>query len=199
MNARNTVRPYIPAGMIAIVALVAGCASGPTIISNSAPGFRLADYQTFSFLQPLSTDNGNVRTILSTEIMAPARRELEAAGLRYEERGGDLLVNFAVSTRETMQTRSSPSTGASVRYGAGSYGTWGGYSMSVSTNEVVQHTEGTLAIDIVDASREQLVWEGAATGRITDKARQNRAQAIDLAVSDILAEFPRVLDTGSAQ
>ena len=40
----------------AVVAALSGCASGPTIITNSAPDFVLSDYRTFSFLDPLSTD-----------------------------------------------------------------------------------------------------------------------------------------------
>jgi len=74
--------------------------------------------------------------------------------------------------------------------GGGGYGTWGGYSMSMSTTEVVQRTEGTVAIDIIDASRQQLVWEGAASGRVTDRVRENRAEAVNVAVRDILARFP---------
>ena len=176
------------AAVLAFVTLAAGCASGPNIVTNAAPGFSLADYQTFSFLRPLSTDNGNVRTIISNELIDPTKRELEFTGLRHVESGGDLLVNFVVATRETIQTR--PSSGASIHHGRGRYGTWGGYSMSMSTTEVVQRTEGTLAIDIIDAQRRELVWEGAATGRVTDQTRQNRAANIDAAVKEILARFP---------
>lgn len=176
------------AATVFVALLIFGCSSGPTIITNSAPGFSLAGYQTFGFLQPLSTDNGNVRTLISSELVESARRELEAAGLRYQERDADLLVNFVVSTRETLQTR--PSSSASIHHGRGGYGTWGGYSMSMSTTEIVQRTEGTLGIDIIDARQMQLVWEGAASGRVTDSVRENRAEAIDLAVRDILAQFP---------
>ena len=178
------------AAALSLLLLLAACSSGPRIVTNAAPGFDLVGYQTFSYLQPLSTDNGNVRTIISNELIESTTGQLENAGLRYVERGGDLLVNFVVSTRETLQTRSTPSTGMSVHHGMGRYGTWGGYSMSMSTTEVVQRTEGTVAIDIIDAQRNQLVWEGAATGRVTDKARQNRAAAIDAAVAEILAQFP---------
>ncbi len=176
------------AAVLASVIAAAGCASGPNIVTNAAPGFNLADYQTFSFLRPLSTDNGNVRTIISNELIDSTKRELEFTGLRHVESGGDLLVNFVVSTRETLQTR--PSSGASIHHGRGRYGTWGGYSMSMSTTEVVQRTEGTLGIDIIDAQRRELVWEGAATGRVTDQTRQNRAANIDAAVTEILARFP---------
>jgi hypothetical protein len=184
----NSSRGARIAAALSVLLFVAACSSGPRIVTNSAPGFSLAGYQTFSFLQPLSTDNGNVRSLLSSELIDSTRRELENAGLRYQERGGDLLINFVVSTRETLQTR--PSSGASIHHGAGRYGTWGGYSMSVSTTEVVQRTEGTVGIDIIDAQRQQLVWEGAATGRVTDQVRQNRAEAVDVAVRDILAQFP---------
>ena len=169
---------------LAFAVLFAGCASEPPVIANSAPGFYLAAYQTFSFLEPLSTDNGNVRTILSNELIAPARRELEWKGLRYVESGGELLVNFVVSTRETIQTRNTPSTSVSARHGR--YGTWGGYNMAVSTTEVIQRTEGTLGIDIIDAKRRELVWEGAVSGRVTDRVRQNRAAALDDGVRVIL-------------
>lgn len=176
------------AAVLSAVLILSACSSGPNIVTNAAPGFDLVGYQTFSFLRPLSTDNGNVRTILSNELIDSTQRELEFAGLRHVDTGGDLLVNFVVSTRETIQTR--PSSGMSMHHGRGSYGTWGGYSMSMSTSEVVQRTEGTLAIDIIDAKQLQLVWEGAATGRVTDQTRQNRAAAIDAAVKEILAKFP---------
>lgn len=175
-------------GVIALVFALAGCATGPTIVTNSAPDFDLSRFQTFSFLNPLSTDNGNVRTLLSSELVDAARPELEATGLRYVESGGDLLVNFAVVTRETLQTR--PSTSMSMAHRRGRYGTWGGYSMSMSTQEVVQRTEGTVAVDIIDASRQQLVWEGTASGNVTSSVQQNRAAAIDKAIHEVLARFP---------
>ena len=77
-----------------------------------------------------------------------------------------------------------------MHHGRGRYGTWGGYSMSMSTSEVVQRTEGTLGVDIIDASRLQLVWEGAATQRVTDSMQQNRDQILRDVVAEILAKFP---------
>ena len=178
------------ASIFAFGTLLAGCSSTPPVITNAAPGFDVSAYRTFSFLEPLSTDNGNVRTILSNELIAPTRRELEWLGLRYVESGGDLLINFVVSTRETIQTRSRPATGMSVYHGSGRYRTWGGYNMAVSTTEVIQRTEGTLGIDMIDARRRELVWEGAVSGRVTNESRQNRAAAVDAGVREILRRFP---------
>jgi len=175
---------------LVLAAVLAGCSSGPKIVANRAPDFSLVGYQTFGFVEPLSTDRGNVRTLTSSTLIDAASFELQNAGLRRDDRNPDLLVNFVISTRETLQTRSSPNTGASMHYGRGRYGTWGGYSMSTSTTEVVQRTEGSLGIDVIDAARLQLVWEGAATARITEKMQQNRDQVIRDAVADIFVEFP---------
>jgi hypothetical protein len=62
--------------------------------------------------------------------------------------------------------------------------------MHASTTEVVQRTEGTLGVDIVDVTRNQLVWEGAATARVTDSMRENRNEVLDSAIADIFAKFP---------
>lgn len=168
--------------------LVACGPSGPTIITNSAPDFSLVNYKTFGFFSPLSTDQGSVQSLTSRQLITSTTRELEMAGLRRVDSNPDLLVNFVLSSKETLSTR--PSTGGSVHYGRGRYGTWTGYGVGTTTTEVVQRTEGTLAVDIVDARRQQLVWEGAATARVTDSMRQNRDQVLDGAVADIFAQFP---------
>ncbi len=177
-------------GYLVVVALLAGCASGPRVITNSAPDFNVADYRTFGFMQPLSSDRGNVRSLISTHLIDATTQELEMAGLRRVDNNPDLLVNFVVSTRETISTRSTPNTGMSMNHRRGRYGTWSGYSMSMSTIEIVQRTEGTIGVDIIDPARNQLVWEGAASGRVTDSVRQNLQPTVDRAITDIFAEFP---------
>ena len=176
--------------MLVAFIVLTGCASGPTIITNSAPDFNIADYRSFSFLDPLSSDRGNVRSLISTHLINATTRELENAGLRRVDNNGDILVNFVVSTRETIQSRSTPSTGMSMHHGRGRYGTWGGYSMSMSTTEVVQRTEGTIGVDLISRARNQLIWEGAATGRVTDSVRQNIEEVSHNAIAEIFKQFP---------
>ena len=170
------------------IAILAGCASGPTIVANRAPDFNVADYQTFSFIQPLGSDRGSVRTLMSQHLIDATTREMEMQGLRHVDTNGDLLVNFVVSTRETISSR--PSTGASMHHSRGRYSTWSGYSMSMSTTEIVQRTEGTIDVDVIDRERNQLVWEGAARGRVTDSTRQNLEETVHDAITDIFAQFP---------
>ena len=170
--------------------ILGGCASGPKIITNRAPDFNIADYRTYSYLQPLSSDRGDVRSLISTHLITATDRELQNAGLRRVEKDGDLLINFVVSTRETLSSRSTPTTGMSMHHGVGRYGTWSGYSVSMSTTEVIQQTEGTIAVDVINRARNQLVWEGAATGRVTDSVRQNMEEVVHNAIADVFLQFP---------
>ena len=178
----------ITATGIMLLAVFSGCASGPTIITNAAPSFVPANYQTFGFLQPLSTDQGEVRTMISTFLIDATTKEMEMAGFRRSDTNPDLIVNFVVSTRETLSTR--PSSSASIHHSRGRYSTWSGYSWGMSTTEVVQRTEGTLGVDMIDPASMTLVWEGAARGRVTDAVRRDLQPAIDRAIVDIFKEFP---------
>ena len=168
--------------------LLQACSTGPRIITNSDPAADWSSYRTFSFFEPLATDRGNVRSLMSNQLIESTTREMEAAGLTRSDSNPDLLINFFATTRETIQTR--PSTGASVHHSRGRYRTWSGWSANMSTTEVVQRTEGTLGVDIVHRARNQLVWEGAATQRVTDSTRANQNQVLDDAIVAIFAKFP---------
>ena len=180
--------PYRLFVALLTITFVAGCSSGPRIITNSDPSADWSQLRTFGFIEPLGTDQGSVRSLVSNQLLESTTREMENAGFARSESQPDLLINFVLTTRETLQTR--PSSSASMHHGRGRYGTWSGWSMSGSTTEVVQRTEGTLGIDIIDRARNQLVWEGAASKRVTDSTRQNQAEVLDAAVTDIFKEFP---------
>lgn len=188
-------RPSLPRPALLLsllmIGLLGACASGPRIVTNAAPGFTMAEYRTFGFLDPLSTDRNGMRTIESQQLIIATTRALEARGLSRDDANPDMQVNFMIATREKIESR--PTAGPSMYYGRARYGTWGGYGMGMgmgTTTEVVQRTEGTLSIDLIDADREELVWEGSATARVTDDMRDNRKAVIDSAVRDIFADFP---------
>ena len=182
---QNGLRLLVAAG--ALLALAA-CSTGPRIITNSDPNADWSKYRTFGFFEPLGTDRNNARSIMSSQLIESASREMEMAGFTRSDTDPDLLINFVVTTRETLQTR--PSSSASIHHGRGRYGTWSGWSVGASTTEVVQRTEGTLGVDIVDRANNTLVWEGAASKRVTNTTRENQAEVLDSAIADIFKRFP---------
>lgn len=179
------------AAVAAVAASLAGCASGPSIRVDADPAANFAAYRSFGFFEPLATDKAGYSTLLTARLKEATRRELQAHGYEYADANPDMLVNFNVNIVDKTEVRSSPSM--SVGYGyygyrAGMYGAWTGYPQDVTTTN---YKQGTLAIDVVDAQRRQLVWQGVAEGRITKEVRENPSAAVDLAVTQVLASFPR--------
>ena len=102
----------------------------------------------------------------------------------------DLLIDFIASAQQKISGSSQPSASAAMHAGRGGYGTWAGYSMAVSTTSVTQTTEGTVAIDVIDRDRRQLVWEAAATGRVKDETRENLQYVVPELVNELFAKYP---------
>jgi len=173
-----------------LLILAAGCASGPRVYTHSMPQANFGSYETFGWAEELGTDRSGYETAITQYFKSAVRREMEALGYRYAEQDPDLLVNFfANAERQTgVRTRQSPTFGAGYYgYRYGLYGAWPVYATEVDTFD---YTVGTANIDLVDAERRQLIWEGRAEGRLTERVLINPQQAIDDVVDEIFQRFP---------
>jgi hypothetical protein len=97
----------------------------------------------------------------------------------YSEVDPDLRVNLQLKVVDKQEIRSSPA----VR-GPHGYRGW------ASGIETLEYRKGTLAVDVVDAHRNALVWRGVAEGRVDEKAIEQPGPAIDAVVGEIFARFP---------
>ncbi len=169
--------------------LAAGCAGyGPEIRVDQDPAANFAAYRTYGFAPQLGTDRGGYGTLTSQRLREAVGRELTARGYRYVDRDPDLFANFYLKEQQKTEVDPMPGGFNSVyAYRWGWYGGWPGY---VDQTYVYQYTEGTLNIDLVDRARRQLVWEGVAVGRVTDKDRVDPGPALDRAVGEIFARYP---------
>lgn len=188
MRLNSRVASWVVVG--AVVGLL-GCASTPrtTILTMASPGVDLAEFRTFGFMQPLSTDRPNgVRTNLSQQLMTAMSNEM---ALRYVELSDQpqLLINFFVNTEDRMQVTSVPTASTFHSYRRGRYRAWGSYRTHVR-----EYTRGTLAIDVVDAETNTLVFEGVAQGRMRQDIRQMDQAQVDAVVRDVMAEFTPISD-----
>ncbi len=172
---------------VAVMVLLTSCASGPTLFVNADPVAGFGSYKTYGFVKPLDTDHDGYSSILSQYLRTAASRELEARGYQRAD-NPDLLINFHMQTQDRIQSTSTPSTmpfGGYYGYRSGYYGVWGGYE-----THVTQYTEGTLTMDIVDAARMQLVWEGTAVGRVTNKDRANLQPVVAGVINQLFGKYP---------
>ena len=168
---------------------LAGCSTGPQVRADYDHSTNFALYRTFGYITPLGTDVDGYSTLITQRLKAATQRELEARGYRYDDAHPDLLVNFSakLENKIDVQPVMAPPVGYYGYRAAAFYGAWPAYGFQ---NNVDQYTQGTLNIDLVDAARKQLVWEGVAVGRVTNDKLANPAPAIDNAVKEIFAKYP---------
>jgi hypothetical protein len=184
-------RRLFAASAPAVFALaLAACATGPDVRTDFDRSADFSAYQTFRIM---NRDEGAgpraYDTLTDQRIQAAIVRELEARGYRRVEDAPDLLVNFTVSTKDIQEVRQVPA--GPQPYGwygwRDVYSPWPTYSYETWVDN---YTQGALYVDLVDAERRQLVWEGEVQGRITDEMRRNPEPAITGAVEAIFARYP---------
>jgi Domain of unknown function (DUF4136) len=191
-----TVRPtsHCLAWAAAAVLALAGCASAPDVRVDYDRTADFTQYKTFGFVSPLGTDRGGYQSIVSQHLKAATQREMEARGLRLDANAPQLLVNFNAQLNEKMRVTTTPVMTMGFGMGRGYYGYRAGmysaWPMYMDQTTVTPYTEGTLNIDVVDAARKQLVWEGLVSGTVTQKTLDNVQPAIDAAVRAAFAKFP---------
>jgi len=169
----------------AFLLVAAACATsgGPEVrveFDKDAPFER---YRTFAFQSPLGTGEGAVTRYLTSA----TRRELEARGLRFDEKSPDVRVNFNGRLSERHGAPLSGPPGGYYSYRQGHYAAWSGYPAL----EAAPYTLGTVNIDLIDTARNQLVWEGVVTGVVSDKVLAELQPAVDRAVAAAFARYPR--------
>jgi hypothetical protein len=188
MNQRHARQRLLLVCSLLSLLVVTGCASGPTIRSNVDSSVDFSSFRTFGFISPLSTDREGYQSLISQQLVTSAERELVARGLQRTDTNPDLLVNFSANLDQRLRVTQTPAIhGRSFNsHRRGLYSTWPLYQQT----EIQQYTKGTLGVDVVDAARRQLVWEGFALGRVTQRTTDNLGPVLDSAVVDIFSRFP---------
>ncbi|MGH2395826.1 MAG: DUF4136 domain-containing protein [bacterium] len=166
----------------------AGCASGPSVRTSYDQGVDFTRFRTFGFFQPLGTDRAGYRSLVSQQLMSATQRELQARGLQRADSDPDLLVNFNANLDQRLRITQTPARPIGGFYGhrRGFYSTWPMYQET----QIRQYTQGTLVVDVVDAARRQLVWEGVAVRRVTERTEQNLGPVLDQVVAEMFEQFP---------
>ncbi|MGD9387658.1 MAG: DUF4136 domain-containing protein [Gammaproteobacteria bacterium] len=179
--------------VLAVALMAAGCASKPDYRVDYDPSVDFNRYQTFGYFEQLGTDQAGYSSLVTQHFKNATRRELEKLGYTYTEQDPDLLVNFNAMSTEKTEVRSRPSPAPMMTY-PGYYGYRGmmysPFPMYSTEVETVNYKVGTVNVDVVDAGRKMLVWEGVVEGRLTKKAMENPRAAIDAVVAELFARYP---------
>lgn len=192
--------PWVPAlarwyatlcWLLVSVSLLAGCAATkPDIRTDYDRSVDFSSFATYGFPDELGTDRAGYSTLITTHFRQAVDREMQSRGYRYTENEPDLLVNFFANVRDVTTVRSRPNVWVGYGYYGYRYGMYSAWPLYADHVDTVHYRIGTANIDIVDAEREQLVWEGVAEGRLTREVMENPQPAIDSVVAELFSRYP---------
>jgi hypothetical protein len=172
---------------LAVALLGGGCAT-TTETETRIDYDKTADfsvYRTYGFPKETGTDRGGYATLVTSYFKSAVSTAMEARGYKYSAENPDLLVNFYMNTRERTEIR--PGVGAPYGYYGYRDGLYRGW---YDDNRTVNYQVGTINLDIVDAAKKQLIWEGVAEGRVSEEALANPKVTINAVVTEMMRQYP---------
>ncbi|TDD94408.1 DUF4136 domain-containing protein [Flavobacterium cellulosilyticum] len=157
--------------------------SSVNVFSDFDKNVDFSQYKTYAFHKS-GIDKVQISDFDKKRILNAIDTELSKKGMIKSE-NPDLLINFSTKEKERVDVNQfSFGMGYGWGYGWNPY-LWGGQPI-VSTS-----TEGTLFIDLIDARKKELIWQGEGVGYLT-KSRNDKEARINEFVAKILSQYPPV-------
>lgn len=183
----------------AAAALLAGCATGPVVRTQTAEGANLVSAHTFAYVKRLGTDHGHYHSLTSQRLERDVTRQMEARGYTLAKEGQkpDLLVDFHITTHNRVEGGFAP------MFSAGYWGPWGwgwgpgwgwpygpGWGWGGYYNDVQTITSAALTVTVINARTRMAVWSGTTASDLSSRVMDHPDWALDKAVKHIFAHYP---------
>jgi hypothetical protein len=167
-----------------LLLFVAGACSSVHVATDYDKKADFTKYKTYAFFKN-GIDKVEISDLDKRRILRSIDEVMTAKGFTKSDANPDMLINFFTKSTEQVNVNNN---GWGYGYGFGwSPWMWGG-GASVYTN-----TEGSLFIDLIDASRKELVWQGEGVGILTENSG-DKDKRIKEFVAKILAQYPPGVD-----
>lgn len=164
-----------------LLLIVLSACSAVRVNADYDRGTNFTQYKTYAFHKS-GIDKVEISEFDKKRILRAIDTQLSSMGMTKSETP-DLLVNIFTKEREKVEvSQFNAGWGYGWGFGWNPY-LWGGQ------NFVSSSTEGTLYIDLIDAKKKELIWEGKGVGNLTEN-RADKEQRINEFVAKILAQFP---------
>ncbi|HEX8016466.1 MAG TPA: DUF4136 domain-containing protein [Flavobacterium sp.] len=163
--------------------LILSSCSSVTVYSDYDKNVDFAPYKTYAFFKP-GIDKVEISDLDKRRILHAIDAEMQAKGFTKSE-NPDLLVNIFTKSREQVNVNQfNAGWGYGWGWGWNPWMMYGGNQTSVSTS-----TEGTLYIDLIDAKKKEMIWQGEGQGTLTRNIDKKDEKIADF-VKKILAQYP---------
>jgi hypothetical protein len=160
--------------------IVASCDT-VKVYSDYDKSADFTQYKTYAFMKS-GIDKVEISDLDKRRILNAIDQQLQAKGMTKSE-NPDLLINIFTKSREQVSVNQ-----FNAGYGYGWGWGWNPYMYGGQTY-VSSSTEGTLYIDLIDAKKKELIWQGEGTGTLT-KDMDRKDEIVNNIVTQILAQYP---------
>lgn len=170
------------ATMALLLVVVASCSS-VKVAADYDKNANFDQYKTFAFYKT-GIDKAEISDLDKRRILRAIESELMAKGFTKSE-NPDLLVSIFTKSRDKINVYNNA-------YGYGPYGYgwgWSPYYWNPGYNSVSTSTEGTLYVDLIDAKKKELVWQGMGVGYLADRMDKKEARIKEF-VAKIMEKYP---------
>jgi hypothetical protein len=144
------------------------------------PAYDFSSIRTFQWQPNVESTLEQRNPFMHSRVVSAVDYELSATGLTEVQSNADVYVTYHASAENKVRLESD-----SYGYGFGGYGRggWGTYGYGVAgpvmtTTRVVEYEEGTLVVDIWDASDRQLVWRGTLSRVFAEDPQKAEKQVV---------------------
>lgn len=180
--------------LLAIFGSLSSCSS-VRVAADYEKSTNFSQYKTFAFFKP-GVDQAKISDIDKRRILKAIEAEMLAKGFTKSEEP-DLLVSIFTESTQRVDVYNNAWGWGGWGYGGFGYGGFGyggfgpyGWGPGWGGNSVSTSVEGQLFIDLIDANKKELVWQGSGTGNITNKDVDTKVAEINTFVNKILLQFP---------
>jgi len=145
-------------------------------------------YKTFSFLGWQGESEKILSDFDKERLHDAFISEFKKRNITQAQEGADMDISlYIVISKETSTTAYTSYMGGGFGRGYRRGGWGGGYSTTnYSEND---YLAGTMVMDVYDPKTKKLIWEGVATGTVSEKPKK-REKGIPKAVSKLMKKFP---------
>lgn len=162
--------------------------SSINVYSDYDKNTDFSNFKTYAFYKK-GIDRVEISDLDKRRILRAIERELTAKGMVASE-DPDVLVNIFTKSREKIDIYTNNYFGWYPWYYGYGYGFYGpGYGFGYTN--VSSSTEGTLFIDLIDARKKELAWQGIGTGILSySKSVEKKEAMINDFVAKIMTAYP---------
>ena len=171
--------------LLAVLLVVTSCSS-VKVAADYDKDANFDSYKTFAFFKT-GIDKAEISDLDKRRILRAIEAELIAKGFTKSE-DPDLLISLFTKANQRVDVyNNSWGRGA---WGWGGYGGFGpGWGWGFNQPSVSTSTQGVLFIDLIDAKKKELVWQGMGSGYLTQKM-EKKDERIKEFVSEIMMKYP---------